>query len=328
MPCGRGAPRSGRRVEQRHGPITDLARARKHRRQRRQLPFAGQVQACGIAALGAEQLRWQSDLRVRRAQGRERAGERHGIFDQLINRDLRIGDAVDEGCVGAVLKQTPHQVGEQRFVAPDGRIDAAGTAELVLAHHFLVQRLAHSVQALEFVLAGIEIATGQLHHGGQRVRVVRGELREHGIRGAQQPARGGQIGHIGVDLARVDRKVGLALDLRALDLAVPVGALDQPNHQAVLGAARQVDHPVDHVMTAFLVGLQNKADPVPAGQVRVETQRFEQVERDLQPIRLLGIDVQRDVVAAREQRQVFQARQQLGANPLQLRARVTRVQGR
>ena len=41
-----------------------------------------------------------------------------------------VGDAVDERGVGAVLEQPPHQVGEQRVVRADRRVDAARPAEL------------------------------------------------------------------------------------------------------------------------------------------------------------------------------------------------------
>ena len=66
-------------------------------------------------------------------------------------------------------------------------------------------------------------------------------------------------------------------------------------------AARQVDEPVDHERAALLVGLDDEADAVPAGQLRVERKRLEQVERELEPVGFLGVDVEADVVAPREQ---------------------------
>ena len=55
---------------------------------------------------------------------------RDRIGDDLLDRRFLVDDAVDEGGVGAVLEQAPHQIGEQVLVAADRRIDAAGQAEL------------------------------------------------------------------------------------------------------------------------------------------------------------------------------------------------------
>ena len=47
------------------------------------------------------------------------------IGQQLIDRTVRIGDLVHERGVGAVLQQPAHEIGEQRLVRADRRIDAA-----------------------------------------------------------------------------------------------------------------------------------------------------------------------------------------------------------
>ena len=151
----------------------------------------------------------------------------------------------------------------------DRRVDAAGTIELVAADHVLVQRLAHAVQALELVLPGVEVAAGQFDDAGERARVVGGELREHRVRRGEQPARAGEVGDVGVHLAREHRIILQPIDLRALDLGIPVGALDQPHHQPVAAAPREVDQPVDDERRALLIGLHDEADAVPAGKFAV-----------------------------------------------------------
>ena len=83
----------------------------------------------------------------------------------------------------------------------DRRIDAARPVELVRPDDLLVQRLAHAVQALELVLAGIEILAGHGVDGGERLRVVGGELREGRVGRGQQLARAGEVGDVGVDAA-------------------------------------------------------------------------------------------------------------------------------
>ena len=97
-------------------------------------------------------------------------------------------------------------------------------------------------------------------------------------------------------LAREDRKALQPVDLGALDLAVPVGALDQPHHQPPPAAAAEVDQPVDREDGALLVGLDDEADAVPACKLGLEAEPLQQVERDLQPVGFLGVDVEPDIV--------------------------------
>jgi hypothetical protein len=92
--------------------------------------------------------------------------------------DFGIGNAVDEGGVGAVLQQAAHQIGEQRLMRADRGIDAAGTVELVPSDDFLIERLAHAVQALELVLADAKFSPAICVDGGEGLRIVGGELRE------------------------------------------------------------------------------------------------------------------------------------------------------
>ena len=187
----------------------------------------------------------------------------------------------------------------------DRRVDAARPREAAGArHHLLVQRLAHAVQALELVLALAKLKASGVIDRRHRVRIVRGELRIDGVRRGQQPARARQVRQVGVRLARIDREVLEAVDLRALDLGIPVGALDETDHQPVATAPREIDDEVDDVRRALQVGLHDEAETVPAGEPRLGTQTFQQVERDLEPVRLFGVDVDADVVAAREQREV------------------------
>ena len=51
-----------------------------------------------------------------------------------------------------------------------------------------------------------------------------------------------------------------------------------------------------HEGAALAIGLDDEADAVPAGKLRVEAERLQDVERELEPVRLLGVDVEADVV--------------------------------
>ena len=210
----------------------------------------------------------------------------------------------------------------------DRRVDAARAVQLLRADDFVVQRFAHAVQALEFIVADGEVGARQMVDGAERLRIVRRELREHRVARAQQFPRAGDIGDVGVDLARVDGEVGKAIDLRPLDLGVPIGALDQPDHDPPVGAAGEVDDPVDHERAALAIGLHHEAKAIPPGEIGIGGEAFEQVERQLQPVGLFGIDVEADVIALGHHRQRLHARQQLAHHPRRLRADVTGVERR
>ena len=166
----------------------------------------------------------------------------------------------------------------------------------------------------------------QLVDSRQRMGVMGGKLRINQIRYRQQLFGAGEIRNVGVDLTGINRIAFEAFHLRAFDFAIPIGAFHQADHQATTAAGRHVDQRINHKRAAFLVGLDNKADSVPAGQLRFEAQFFQQIEGDLQTIGLFGVDVNTDVVLARQQRQRFQPRIELFHDPIILRAAVARVQ--
>jgi len=202
-------------------------------------------------------------------------GLRQGILDQFVDGHRRIDDAIDEGRIGTVFEQPTHQIGQQGFVRTDRCVDAARPPG---NHHVVVERLAHAVQALELVVIDAT-RPGHFGHRRQGVGVVRGELGKDRLRCGQQSVGTGQVGEIGMRLARENRVVGQAIHLGALDFAIPVSALDQANHEATAGAASEGDQLIDHERATLLIGLHDKAQAIPAGQRGIHGQRGEQVER-------------------------------------------------
>ena len=221
-----------------------------------------------------------------------------------------------------------------------GGVDAARAAQAALscvsaqlasrdgAHHLFIQWLAHAVQALELVLPGVVVAARQVVDGGQRFCIVRGELGVYSLGCGQQLLGAGDVRNVGVHLAGVDGVVREAIDLGALDFAVPVRALHQAHHQAALGAAGQIHHVVDDEGAALLVGLDDEANAVPAGQRGLVAQALQQVQRQLQPVGLFRVDVQANVVLFGQHRQAQHQRVQLVHHAVKLCAAVARVQGR
>jgi hypothetical protein len=210
----------------------------------------------------------------------------------------------------------------------DRRINAARAVELVVADDLFVERLAHAVQALEFVLSGRVIRPRESHHGGERLRVVGGELRIDGVRRREQFSRAGQIGNIGVDLAGIDREIGHPVQLSAFDLAVPIGALDEPNHQAAARPPREIDQHVYDLSAPLSVGLNDEAEAVPAGEFGIKRQRCQEIERQVEPLRFLGVDVEADIVGLRQHGEPLHGGQKLVHHARLLRARIARMQRR
>ena len=181
------------------------------------------------------------------------------------------------------------------------------------------------MQALKLAIAALAGEFEDRRHG---VRVVGRELRIEGRAAIEQAPGAGEIGDIGRDLAGVDRIAVEPALLAALDLAVPIGALDQAHHQPPPAAPGEIGEPVDHRQGALLIGLDGEAEPVPAGEVRGERQRLDEIERQIEAVGLLGVDGEADAGVARPARQRQQARRQLGQNALALRHLVARMQGR
>ena len=144
----------------------------------------------------------------------------------------------------------------------------------------------------------------------------------------EQPLGAGEVAHIRIGFVREDRIALKPVHLRALDLAVPIGALDEPDHQPPLGALRQRDEIVHHGGRALLIGLHHKAEPLPAPERRIGRERFQQVERKLQAVGLLGVDIEADAVAAREHGKVQQAGIKLVPHPVRLHVAVARMKRR
>ena len=146
--------------------------------------FAREIDARGIHAIRAEQLARQRNTRVRCADDTFGASDSldllHRVAHKAIERRVRIGDSIDERRIRAVLEEPPHEIREQRVMRTDGRVDAARPVELAVvgtADDMLVERLSHAMQTLKLESAPVGAASRHLVHGGQRVRVVRRELR-------------------------------------------------------------------------------------------------------------------------------------------------------
>ncbi len=254
----------------------------------------------------------------RRARGRHRRGE------QALDIDGVVGQLVHEARVGAVLQQAAHEVGEQVAVLAHGRVHAAGHRRIL--HHLAVDALAHAVQALHFE-RGV-LRARHLQDRGDGAGVVRGELRVDDVGVGDQRTRAGQVRNVGVFLVREHGVAGQAALLRALDLAVPIRALDQAHHEAQLVPACDGGDRLDDLQRARLVGLHGQAEAGPLRECIGDAggERVQHVQRQLEAVGLLGVDRQVQVGARGLLDQRPHARQQLGEHALALAVFIAREQ--
>ncbi len=289
-----------------------FAEGRPRRLDCRQIVSIGEIETAGVVTGRAEQLRAVPNGRVTGFVAVAIGGQ-EGIGGDHLGRQVLVDDLVHEGRVGAVLKQAPDEIGEEVAMGPDGGVDPASRAGLFAQH--IVQCRPHAVQALK--LEPLR-PSGHLQHRGGGMGVVGGELRPQPIAHGKQLAGTGDVGDVAGRLAGEDRKAIEPHHLGALDLGVPIGALDQADHQTVVEPPRQGVEPVEHRRRPRTVGLNHHAEPVPAGQCRVAENRFDDIERNLEAFGFLGVDAEADAGGTGATRQIKQKRRQLRHGPLPL----------
>ncbi len=208
-------------------------------------------------------------------------------------------------------------------MAADGCVDAARSLRQ-LGEQRRVQRLAHAVQPLK--LESFH-AAGVLDHTGDGERVMGGELRKNARSCAEERSCARHVAEIGHGLAREHRIVGQSAFLRALDLGVPIGALDQADGQSAAEGDGSLLDPADHRQSALLIGLHRKSEPVPAAERPLAEYRRDDVERQFQPVRFLGVDREGEFLGLGEPRQLDDTRRQFRQHALardRLEARMQR----
>lgn len=112
---------------------------------------------------------------------------------------------------------------------------------------------------------------------------------------------------VGMELARIDWKIALSVRLGALDFAVPVSALHEAQHDAVLAASGEIDDPVQHEGRALLIGLNDEADAFPAFERLVEAEGFEQVQGEFETVGFFGVYIEADIIGAGQTRELGDA---------------------
>ena len=249
-----------------------------------QVVTVARVEPAGIAPRPEEGDRGLHPRRAGFDHGRQRL-ERVGGHN--LGGHLGIDDLVHEAAVRPVFQKPPHQVGQEVAMRAHGGIDpAAGGVSPV---QYVMQRLAHAVQALELERI---VILGHVQDRRRRMGIVRGELRVDAVRIPKEFPRAAQVGHVGRRLVGVDREARQPLDLGTLDLGIPVGPFHEADHDLAVKLGGQRVKPVDHGRRALAIGLHHHAEPVPSGKAVIAQHRLDHVERDVEPVGLFRVDVE------------------------------------
>ncbi len=212
---------------------------------------------------------------------------RKGIGRDRFWRDPLIQDLIYKGGIGAVLQQPPHQIREQIAMRSHRRVNPAARA-FRLAHEPM-QRLAHAVKALKLKGAPIPRQRQDRRDG---VGVVGGELRIDPIGHGQELLSARNKSDVGGGFASEHWEIRDAVDLGALNFGVPIRTLHQPHHNAPVQRAGEGVEPLNHRGRALAIGLHHDAEAVPPRQSRVAQHRLGNVQREIEAVGLLGVDVQ------------------------------------
>ena len=155
-----------------------------------------------------------------------------------------------------------------------------------------MQGFAHAVQALELEIL---LVAGHFQNRRDAVRIVGGKLRIDAVGHVQQLRGAADIADVRGRLGGEYGEIGDAVHLRALDLAVPIGALDQPDHDLPVELGGQRIEPVEHVTRPFAKGLDHNTEAVPSRKTGVAEHHLDHVERKTKPIGFLGVDIETDI---------------------------------
>ena len=154
---------------------------------------------------------------------------------------------------------------------PYGCIDAY--LIIVIFRQDGVQSLTHAVQALKFKVTICCARKG--FDRSNRMRIMCGKHRVDLRTLLQHFLCANQVIKICMTLAGKDRVVKQTMNLCMFDLAVPIGALDQPDMNVAFVRFCGLLQPVNNRCCAFLICLYGKAKAVPEFKLTDLQQSFE-----------------------------------------------------
>ena len=214
-----------------------------------------------VRTLGREQVSGFADRRLKLALIGLQCFQR--ACCNLGGGDVLVHDLIDEGRVCTVLKQPANKIGQQVTMRPHRCINAA--VGPFFAVDDIMQGLAHSVQALEFV-GGFVVTRSHVQNGRDSVGIVRGKLRVNPVGHPKQSSGMRQIADISGRFAGENGEIIKTFDLGQLDFGIPIGTLDKPDHDAAVILGGHVVQSRKNIARAAAIGLNHNTKPVPSGQ--------------------------------------------------------------
>ena len=93
-----------------------------------------------------------------------------------------------------------------------------------------------------------------------------------------------------------------------------------------IGRAGEIAQPANDFERALLIRLNRQAEAIPASELRRAHDVLDQLQRQLQPLRFLGVDCERDTAVARRDGEFMQAWRELDEHAPALRELIAREQ--
>ncbi len=233
------------------------------------------------------------------------------VTDDVGGGDVVIEQLIDEGTVGAVFQKPPDEIGQKITMGADRGVNPAGIT--LFFPDQPMQRFAHAVQTLK--LKGLVRTPRERHDRRHCMGVVGGKLRIKMLTPCKQLLCAGQVGKVCASFAG-ENGVGLKPhDLGPLDLGIPVGAFDQTDHDAPLSAFCEGIEPVNDRCGIQVIRLHHHAKALPVGECRLIQERLDNVQGQVEPLTLLGIDVKAHRGTSRELRKCANPAQEFRHDP-------------
>ena len=120
-------------------------------------------------------------------------------------------------------------------------------------------------------------------------------MRIDAVAHVEQHLGAGHVADVRVHLAGEDREILDAKLLGELDFGVPVGTLHEAHHDLAVKSLGKTVEVAKDLRRALAVRLHDHAEPVPALEAFVAQNGLDNVERQVEPVLLFGIDVETDL---------------------------------
>ena len=151
------------------------------------------------------------------------------------------------------------------------------TCHTLSSNHLFIERLAHTVQTLKFIVSGALLGS-DMQHSGYSMGIMGGKLRINSARHAKQFGGTADVINIRMMFGSQHRKARQAFNLCQFDLRVPISTFDQSHHNAAIQTLGQLVEPINNMGSTLAISLHHHTKPVPPSQARLRQNRLNNIQ--------------------------------------------------